>query len=234
MEDLKTMQNNSMVSQKIMVPIENLFKESFEIYKNSFWSFIKLAFIGSIGFIVVIPFGIAWAVAMLFSGFWFSFPFFLVFFVVLLAVILVCFWIQVSLLFLIKNRAKKPTLKDSLREGWNHLLPLIWIYFLTGLVSFLGFLLLIIPGIIFTTWFLFSRYVFVVEGKRGTQALVASRNLVKGHWWPVFFRLLLIGLLPLVISWIPFAGGIINLFFTMPFSLIYFYLIYENLKAIKS
>ena len=58
MEDLKTMQNNSMVSQKIMVPIENLFKESFEIYKNSFWSFIKLAFIGSIGFIVVIPFPI--------------------------------------------------------------------------------------------------------------------------------------------------------------------------------
>jgi len=53
-----------------------------------------------------------------------------------------------------------------------------------------GFLLLIIPGIIFFIWFGFAPYVCIIEGIGSTSALKRSKQLVKGNWWYVLWALL--------------------------------------------
>jgi hypothetical protein len=51
-------------------------------------------------------------------------------------------------------------------------------------------LLLILPGIYFGIALYFSQLILIDQGTRGTQALGASRALVRGRWWGTFWRLL--------------------------------------------
>lgn len=68
------------------------------------------------------------------------------------------------------------------------------VLFLTGLITALGLLLFIIPGLIFLVWFSFAGIIAVVEGK-GLSALKESKALVVDRFWPVAWRLLIISLL---------------------------------------
>jgi|GEM_PF-2973828 len=90
-----------------------------------------------------------------------------------------------------------PALLFSLRES----VPVIESYKKATKIasSFLGVLILyyifiaggsfflIIPGIIFLVWFVFSPYVAIFEEKRGFSALWRSRELVQGKGWKIFF-----------------------------------------------
>lgn len=87
---------------------------------------------------------------------------------------------------------QKPIdVRESLSTGLHKLIPFIWVSALTTLVVMLGFLALLIPGVIFLIWFRFSQYFTVVDDVRGTAALGASRKLVSGRWFAVFVRLFL-------------------------------------------
>ncbi len=70
---------------------------------------------------------------------------------------------------------------------------LIWPVIYTSILMFLivmgGFLLLIIPGIIFSVWYNFYFYSLVIENKKGLAALNNSKSLVVGRWWPIIWRL---------------------------------------------
>ena len=57
---------------------------------------------------------------------------------------------------------------------------------LAGLGIFVGFILLIVPGLILLTWWCLLVPSIVLEGKGATEALGRSRELVKGHAWTVF------------------------------------------------
>lgn len=64
-----------------------------------------------------------------------------------------------------------------------------WEVFLTGLIAaiFLGllFLLLIVPGIIFTFYWEFAVTIAVLTGTSSLKALRASKEIVKGRWWTI-------------------------------------------------
>ncbi|MFA5937245.1 MAG: hypothetical protein WC822_05230, partial [Candidatus Paceibacterota bacterium] len=66
---------------------------------------------------------------------------------------------------------------------------------LNGLAILGGFILLVIPGIIFSIWFSFTTYAVVLDNARGTAALSASKKLVVGRWWAVLVRLFIPGIL---------------------------------------
>lgn len=55
-------------------------------------------------------------------------------------------------------------------------------------------------SLIFFVGISLHRLVFIHEGVRGLSALVRSRQLVRGHWWGVFGRFLVVALVLLVIS----------------------------------
>ncbi|MDP3990825.1 MAG: hypothetical protein Q8P63_00820 [Candidatus Nealsonbacteria bacterium] len=154
----------------------------------------------------------------------------------------VSFWVQISLIFAVKEREQKIGVKESLARGWHKIISYSWILILTGLITMGGMLLFIVPGIIFAVWFSLAVYVLVAEDKKGITALFASKQLVEGKWWSVFWRFLAVGLLvggiTVLISLIAkffnvsFVGNVAQSL-AIPFTVAFEFLLYEELKRVK-
>ncbi len=124
--------------------------------------------------------------------------------------------------------------------------PFVWLIILEILAVAGGFVMLIIPGIWLAFSFSFAVYVFVVEQRRGLDVLRQSKEYVKGYWWAVVGRVVLLGLAFSVIGAVvkfcaAFLAGTIGAgiasvalaVFFVPFSVIYTYLIFKNLRELK-
>jgi len=77
--------------------------------------------------------------------------------------------------------------------------PLIWKYFLVsilvGLITFTGFILLIIPGIIWALKYQFATYLVVDKGSGVMEAIKKSGQMTAGEKWNLFVFGLLLGLM---------------------------------------
>jgi hypothetical protein len=162
----------------------------------------------------------------------------------LLAVILfvLFFWSQLALIYAIANN------KSSAKEAYISSRKMLWAYFvlsfLTGLIVFGGFVLLIIPGILFYIWLILATFVFVAEGDKEVNALLKSYEYVKGYFWQVSLRVLFITLIFGIIGEILtsiFKGlhfnegdGIVNIatFLFYPLTFVYYFEMYKNLKSL--
>ncbi|MEW6570666.1 MAG: hypothetical protein AB1390_05770 [Nitrospirota bacterium] len=123
--------------------------------------------------------------------------------------------------------------KDALERGSQRIGSFIWLFILLGFIITGGFLLFIVPGIIFTVWFMFSQFILASENEKGMNALLKSKEYVRGFWFDVFLRLFLIWLISLVIGFIPVAGPILSIFF-IPFMMVFSFLVYQDLRILKS
>ncbi len=65
----------------------------------------------------------------------------------------------------------------------------------TSIIVIFGTVLLIIPGVILSVWYIFSTYEVIFSGKKSFEALTSSKALVLGRWWKVLWRLLVPSLL---------------------------------------
>ncbi len=128
--------------------------------------------------------------------------------------------------------------------GWFW--PFVWVTILEVFAVMGGFIILIIPGIWLGVALMLMMYVFVSEHRRGIDALRQSKDYIKGYWWAILGRVLLLGLMffaAMVVIEIPvmiIAGNTARVLVTMlltlffvPFSIIYHYVIFENLRALK-
>ncbi|MBU3964115.1 hypothetical protein KJ591_01675 [Patescibacteria group bacterium] len=154
-----------------------------------------------------------------------------------------------SLIFSIKD---DTGIKESYQKGWKIFFSYIWVYLLFILIISGGFLLFLVPGVLFLIWFSLSVFVLVSEGGKGSGALFRSKCLVRGKFWKILWRFLILGLiigagLFLVFSLIYFGSankhieyqinevmGYLIQLFILPFVIIYAFLIYKNLKKIKA
>jgi len=131
-------------------------------------------------------------------------------------------------------------IRELIRSSW----PLLWQFlilsFLVGITVFFGIALLIIPGIIFAVWFMFSSFILVNEGTTGRAAMRRSKYYVKGQFWGILGRLSLLILVLILFSSLlssiddPVISGltqVIASFIINPFSLIYAYKLYQGAKA---
>jgi hypothetical protein len=73
--------------------------------------------------------------------------------------------------------------------------------YLVGMV--VGFVLLIVPGLIVLVRWYFAPQAAVVDGARGFAAVEASRRLVRGRGWELFWRLLTMGLIVGILIAVP-------------------------------
>jgi len=81
-------------------------------------------------------------------------------------------------------------------------------------------------------WFFFAQFILVKEDARGMSALLKSREYVRGEWFNVALRLLLVWAASLLLGIIPLAGPILCIAF-FPFVMIFHYLIYRDLREMK-
>lgn len=120
------------------------------------------------------------------------------------------------------------------KVGINRFLPYLSVVIPTAIVSFVGLLLLIVPGIVVGVYLMFVSYVFMIEQQRGLNALRRSRDLVRGHFWQVLGRTFLLGLLYVIIavplSLIDVVGPVVVSLALSPIATIYFYYLYTSLS----
>jgi len=90
---------------------------------------------------------------------------------------------------------QKVGVVESYKRSWQYVGRYWWLCVLEMLILSAGFVLLIIPGIVLAILFLFSQFVLVEEEYRGLNALMISREYIRGYAWSVFGRLLLLGAL---------------------------------------
>jgi len=132
--------------------------------------------------------------------------------------------------------------EESFRFGFKRLGSVILVSVLVGLVVAGGFILLVVPGIIFFVFLSVSIPVLIVENRRGTAAMSRSWNLVKGHAWHAFGVLLVVAIIAgvimvavgaigdgaWVVRWIFAAIGQI---LTAPFTALASVLLYLDLRS---
>ncbi|MBU7006826.1 hypothetical protein [Phosphitispora fastidiosa] len=133
--------------------------------------------------------------------------------------------------------------KEGLRFGLKRFFPYFIALLLSGLATAFGYLLLIVPGILFQTWFFLISPVVFLEDNGYASALGRSRELVRGYFWRTFGFIVVMGLLGFamigaisqVISLIPVIGTVTGVFIQiaiMPLQAIATTLYFYNQKAI--
>jgi len=90
---------------------------------------------------------------------------------------------------------ERVTLGRTLRYALSRLPAILWITIIASVVTIIGFILLIIPGIIALVRLALAPAVLVVEDVRGTKAVGRSWRLTAGHFWRVLGTLILSGLI---------------------------------------
>ncbi len=162
-------------------------------------------------------------------------------------------WLVISVVFSWMQAAILITLaEDTLSLGaiLGRAIKMLFSYWwITILMSFLiggASLLFSIPGMIFSIWFSFAIMVLVTENIHGMQALLKSKEYVRGYWLAVFGRNLAFGFLitiplTLVFTGLAFARqatiiailqGLISILL-LPYMLCFSYMIFFHLRRIK-
>jgi len=140
--------------------------------------------------------------------------------VIVLAVI--AFIAQMAIVLLVEHAIKNDKSElnwiTALQQAFFRLGSLMGSSFL-GVLIILGLtLFLVIPGIIWSIYYTFILQVVVLRELGGKRALDYSKSLVKGRWWKVFWKLLVVAVIYVVIAlilgdienFLPECGGIIT------------------------
>lgn len=89
------------------------------------------------------------------------------------------------------------------------ILPVFIVLVLSSVASILGFALFILPGVIVSVWLAFAGYATIFDHTRGIASLVRSRNLVRGRFASVFWRLIGIQAITIVLYGLVMAVALV-------------------------
>lgn len=163
----------------------------------------------------------------------------LILFVIIFGIILAIFYFLTSLSYIYIGFSNKKDL--SFKDVFSFAREYFWRYVGVSLLVIICliplYILLIIPGIIFTVFWAFSCYIMVNEKTKAWESMKKSKALVKGRWWGVFGFILLFFIFffiaSLIFGLIPFIGGVISSLVLTPFLIFFFKNFYLDLKSNK-
>lgn len=96
----------------------------------------------------------------------------------------------ISVLYMVIDPTITPT--TALKRANSEVGSWFWIQALVGTATLLGFILLIIPGIYVAVLYSFAVLVFFHEKIKGTAALTKSAEYVRGRWWSIAWRFIVL------------------------------------------
>jgi hypothetical protein len=114
--------------------------------------------------------------------------------------------------FLVENHIQGRTLGagDVLKKAVNRWPSAVGTNIIAGLIIMGLTLLLIIPGVIWSVYYIFRTFVVVLRMKSGSEALKYSKSLVVRKWWKVFGYTFVFGIVTIGAASI--LGVIVGLF----------------------
>ena len=146
---------------------------------------------------------------------------------------------QIATIYLARDRDPKPGVWERFWGAKGVFWGYVWVGVLAFVPIAIGWLLFLVPGIILGVMFTFVWFVYLFEGQKGLQALRASRQLVRGFWWTVFARLLVLILLIWLVmlpAYIPILGlfwQIVVQFVVGPITLLFTFHLWEELRGLQ-
>lgn len=246
--------------QKYMTDISQLINQTWQLYKEKLFSLI------TVQLVVIVPALVLGTIIALLtlalaptlnstSGVLntvITIAFIVIIFVVVVLSIILGSWFQSTLMLAVMDREKTGVF-DLYKKGFKYIFPFLWIGILSALVSFPGFVFLIIPGVILTVFFQLAHWTMLDNNQFGFDALSKSKKLISGRWWDILARMIIIGiivyilnlLIGIIVTPISFATAFIGLswiasilqwllsIFITPLTIIFTYLIYQNLTELK-
>lgn len=140
--------------------------------------------------------------------------------------------------------SRSLTIMQAYRDSLPFFFRYIGLSILMSVILLVGFLLLVIPGIILSVWFAFATFILVLERASIIQSLKRSREYVRGRWWGVFGRLIVMSIIAFAFSFIFVAvsslitnAALSELVVTLlsvvlvPILVGYMYLLYQDVKG---
>ena len=135
--------------------------------------------------------------------------------ILLFAIILIILFITAEGLTIEMVKEAFAGRKVELAPAWEasrgRIAPLIWTSVLAGIIIVLGYVLLIIPGLILTAIFYFVAQAVMIDGKSGTEALKASYGFLKANLEDSIVVILASVAISLLLPMIPFIGFLLSL-----------------------
>ncbi len=122
----------------------------------------------------------------------------------------------------------QPVTVGMLFAHYDKLLPLIGLQIVIMISVFLGFILLLVPGIYLSIAVMFAVPLMVEKGMSITQAFETSRKAVTHHWFKVFGLMLAMGVI-MMLSALPL---LIGLFWTMPMMMAVMGVLYRRMFGV--
>ncbi|EJL23009.1 hypothetical protein PMI01_04912 [Caulobacter sp. AP07] len=105
-------------------------------------------------------------------------------------------------------KGRRASVGETLGAGLRHCGPLLLLGILTWLGLMIGFLLLIVPGIILAVVWSVTIPVKVAENTGVLQAFSRSRDLTRGRRWPIFGLVLIYAVLMWIIQMVIMGVGV--------------------------
>jgi uncharacterized membrane protein len=110
-------------------------------------------------------------------------------------------------------------------QGFQFFIPVVSIWLIGQVITFLGLLLLVLPGIYLMVAYSFSVLMTIFGGLNFWEALEASRKLITGRWWKFFVLTLIL----IAINGLGLLMLGIGLLVTIPITFYVTYVIFEDL-----
>ncbi|OGS20626.1 MAG: hypothetical protein A2252_05275 [Elusimicrobia bacterium RIFOXYA2_FULL_39_19] len=155
------------------------------------------------------------------------------------------FWTFTAGIIAIENVDKDGGLSffKVILKSFKKTLPVMLVGIAYIVMSCAGTVLFIIPGILFMTWFLFAGPCYVLENTGLIKAFIRSKKITSGFFWAIHWRfgwLFLVTFLCMIglslVDKIPVIGMLlsqIGYMFVGLITLIFYYVVYQNLFSIK-
>lgn len=189
-------------------------KEAWKLYKEHF---------GSIMLLVLIS-----VVLQVLSQSYSEKSFLVAIFVVIVGILLAYVWIK-SVLNLLDGKGFHPFSRESLPsllQFWNFLKTNI----LIGIITVVGFLLFIVPGLYLAGRLFPAKYLPVEKNQGARKNIKESWEMTKGNAWRLLWKSILIGLF-IILGLLAF---VIGLFITYPIGMIVLVMMYRDFVKFKT
>lgn len=128
----------------------------------------------------------------------------------------------------IRRAAGQPFSFNEIFSHFGRTVPLLIVAVLMMLLIYLGFFLLVLPGLYLAVAYMLAIPLVVERGLSPWQALEASRKAITQHWFKVFGLFLLLGLI-VAISAIPLGIGLI---WTVPLFVVAMGVLYRTIFGV--
>ncbi len=198
------MDENTLYLRTTRFGFGDAFVEGWRVFRQNFFRLLLLNQLNLLTFILLMSLvGIFPLLAQ--SGF----SWLLLILLLVVAILISPLWTISAASIVEQSAAGQPaSLRQAFRLGFSRMIRFIGTYLLLGLILTVLYLILIVPGIIFSVRFYFTPYSIALRGLSGTAAMNYSERLVKGHWWKVAGFITAVGIISAALTAVPLAIGV--------------------------